>query len=396
MGRQIVSSFDIINTMNKRDAKIVIGLMSGTSIDGIDACIVRINPDLSYKMINNLVLDFPENIKNNIFELFKPKVDIELLCKMNFLLAEYFSQAVIDVTKKAGMKPSDIDLIGSHGQTIYHSPKNEYINDYPTKSTLQIGDSSIIAERTGITVISDFRTRDMAAGGDGAPLVCFADNVIFGNDKKSRIIQNIGGIANATVISPNIEPIAFDTGPGNMLIDHFVKKLFNMEYDKDGEISSQGKVNYQWLDKLLEEPFYTKLPPKTTGRELFSKEYADIIYKSAPDNNYDIIATITALTATTITNAYKNFILSKSNIDEVILGGGGAYNPTLKSFIQANIPDIEVKTHEHYGISSKFKEAIAFALLAYTSYYNIPNNCPSCTGARNYRVLGKLTRGSKL
>lgn len=397
-------------------SKIVIGLMSGTSVDGIDACLAKINPDYSFEILNSIVLEYPENIKQNIFKIFENKASLEEICWMNFVIGEYFAQAALEVIKKAGITPQEVDLIGSHGQTVYHKPVDDYINGFNKKSTLQIGEAAIIAERTGITTISDFRPADIAAGGQGAPLVCFADEILFKSTTLSRAIQNIGGMANVTVISPNADTFAFDTGPGNVMIDYCAKKFFNREYDKDGLLASQGEIDESWLNYLLEEKYYSLKPPKTTGRELFSPEYIEKMLLKAPRNPHDIMATITALTAKTIFNAYDQFIFPKTGIDEIVLGGGGVYNPELvkmlkKYFCEAGVKaqngdakaaavqgynsffceSVKIMSHKDFGISDKFKEALAFALLAYTTFYKIPNNVPSCTGAKHRKILGKIS-----
>ena len=371
--------------------KLIIGLMSGTSVDGIDACIVKVHPDLTFDFIDGFVLDYPDNVKEKIYALFDKTGTIEDLCWMNFVLGEYFAEASLKIIEKSAFSPEDIDLIGSHGQTIYHIPHDSKINNYSKKSTLQIGEPSVIAERTGITTVADFRPKDIAAGGQGAPLVCFADEIFFRNDKISRGIQNIGGMANITVVSPQIETFAFDTGPGNVLIDYFTKKFFNQEYDKDGKIVANGQIDENWLEYLMQEEYFRLKPPKTTGRELFGKDFAERILKTAPDNPYDIVATITALTAKSIFQAYKDYIFNKTCLDELILGGGGAYNPQIIKLLKKYFGNnTKIFTHEDFGISNKFKEAIAFALLAYTTYYGIPNNVPSCTGATHKTVLGKI------
>jgi len=369
--------------------------MSGTSVDGIDASLVEIKPDLSVKVLSSLVYDFPDNIRSLIHKLFSSDGTIQDLCWMNFVLGEYFALAALEVIEIAGIKPEKIDLIGSHGQTIYHIPQDTQINLLSRKSTLQIGEPSVIAERTGITTVADFRPRDIAAGGQGAPLVCFADEILFKSDKISRAIQNIGGMANVTVLSPDVQTFAFDTGPGNVLIDYFMKKIFYRDYDKDGIIAVQGTVDEKWLDLLMQEPYLRQKPPKTTGRELFSKEYAEKIFVEAPKNPYDVIATLTAFTAKSIYKAYQDFIFPKVQVKEIVLGGGGANNPQIIRYLREYFgKNIEILTHEDFGISNKFKEAIAFALLAYTTYYNIPNNVPACTGAKFKRVLGKIIPGN--
>ncbi|OGH99785.1 MAG: anhydro-N-acetylmuramic acid kinase, partial [Candidatus Melainabacteria bacterium GWA2_34_9] len=326
------------------------------------------------------------------FKIFENKASLEEICWMNFIIGEYFAQAALELTKKAGITPKEVDLIGSHGQTVYHKPVDEYINGLNKKSTLQIGESAIIAERTGITTISDFRPADIAAGGQGAPLVCFADEIIFKSSTVTRAIQNIGGMANVTVVNPEMDTFAFDTGPGNVMIDYCAKKFFIQEYDKDGLLAEQGEIDENWLIYLLEEKYYSKTPPKTTGRELFSPEYIEKMLLKAPKNPYNIMATITALTAKTIFNAYDQFVFPKTKIDELILGGGGAYNPELIKMLKKDFCDsTKILSHKDFGISDKFKEALAFALLAYTTFYKIPNNIPSCTGAKHKKILGKIS-----
>ncbi|HSA07739.1 MAG TPA: anhydro-N-acetylmuramic acid kinase [Candidatus Gastranaerophilales bacterium] len=378
--------------VDKPETKIVVGLMSGTSVDGVDACLVKIHPDLSIEFIDGILYSFPDEIKKNIFKLFQNQTSTEQICWMNFVLGECFAQAALDVIKKAGLTPEKVDLIGSHGQTIFHKPQDEFIDGINKKSTLQIGEASVISERTGITTVYDFRTADIAAGGQGAPLVSFFDEVFFKKNNKTRAVQNIGGIANVTVVGSNFPSFAFDTGPGNVFIDYCSNKFFNQPYDKDGMLADQGIISNEWLDALLNLDYYKKNPPKTTGRELFNLDYIETSLINAPENPYDIIATITHLTAMTIFKAYKDFIFPVASLDQIILGGGGAFNPVLVDMIKNLFGrKLEILQHEDFGIPDEFKEAIAFALLAYTAYYRIPNNIPSCTGARHQKVLGKFS-----
>ena len=258
-------------------------------------------------------------------------------------------------------------------------------------------------------VISNFREADIAYGGQGAPLVCFADDKWFrGRGKcigiveqttseqsqcsRGYAIQNIGGISNVTVVSDECDTFGFDTGCGNIMIDYCVQKLFGQKYDKDGQIASEGNICESWLDCLLQDEYYFLEPPKTTGREYFSPKYIENILKSAPPEPKDVIATLTALTAKTIAQAYERFIYPQAHIDTAVIGGGGAYNKTLMKFLRQYLPQrIELKTHEDYDISNNFKEVMAFALLGYCTYYGIPNNLPCCTGAEKRVVLGKIT-----
>ena len=369
--------------MEELKPKRIIALMSGTSCDSIDAGLCDVYPDLSCKLISGINYNYPEHIKSKIFQIFSGNAGIKDICQMNFAIGQCFSNAANLLISEFG-KP---DFIVSHGQTVYHYPFDDSIDNISLKSTLQIGDSAVIAENTGCDVISNFREADVAAGGEGAPLLCFADEKWF----KKAAVQNIGGISNVTVVSD--ETFGFDTGPGNVIIDYCMNKFFGMPYDKDGEIGFSGKICESWLDCLMQDEYYFKNPPKTTGREYLSKIYIENALKFAPDDPKDIIATVTALTAKTIAFAYERFV--PEDINEVIIGGGGAYNPYLMKLLKLYLPKyIELKRHEDYGISSNFKEVMAFALLGYCTYYNIPNNLPSCTGAKRRVVMGKITKYS--
>lgn len=369
--------------MEKLETKRIIGLMSGTSCDSIDAGFCEVEADFSVKLIKGINYPYPENIRNMIFRAFKGEINIKELCQLNFLIGHCFANAA-NILIKEFNKP---DLISSHGQTIYHFPFDDKIDGISLKSTLQIGESSVIAKETNCPVVSNFREKDIAYGGQGAPLVCFADSKWF----KNALVQNIGGIANVTVVSDDCELFGFDNACGNIMIDYCVNKFFNQKYDKDGFIASQGKVSQKWLGELLKDEYYSLNPPKTTGREYFSSEYIENILKNAPEDKKDIVATLTALTAKAIAESYERFIYKKAKINTVIIGGGGAYNLTLMKMLRNYIPNsIELKTHEDFGISNNFKEVMAFALLGYCRYYNIPNNSPSCTGASREVVLGKL------
>ena len=381
--------------MEEKEPKKVIGLMSGTSCDSIDAGLCEVYPDLSVKLIKGINHPYPEHIRAKIFQAFRGELSIKELCQLNFAVGRCFADACNILIGEFG-KP---DLISSHGQTIYHYPFDEQIDNIPLKSTLQIGESSVISALTGCLTISNFREKDIAVGGQGAPLVCFADEKWWGSgkyynengDSMNFAIQNIGGISNVTVVSNEYDTFGFDTGCGNIMIDYCVQKFFGQKYDKNGEIANEGNICESWLDCLLQDEYYYLEPPKTTGREYFSVKYIENILKSAPEEPNDIISTLTALTAKTIAQAYERFIYPDCRIDTVVIGGGGAYNKTMMKFLRQYLPQrIELKTHEDYGISNNFKEAMAFALLGYCKYYNIPSNVPSCTGAEKRVVLGKI------
>lgn len=369
--------------------KTAIGLMSGTSMDGIDAALVNIDDNFNFKFITGHSLDYPKEVRTKLLEIANNKGNTSDICFMDFVVGKLFAQCANELIAKSGLKAKDIDYIASHGQTVFHIPQIKDIGGIKTGSTLQIGNISVISELTGITTVGDFRSKDIAQGGQGAPLVPFADELIFKKDK-NRAIQNIGGIGNVTVLSKDCETFAFDTGPGNMLIDAFCKMLFNLPYDKDGEIAAQGKIDETWLNELLNENYYSLTPPKSTGRELFNDDYVRAISQTAPKDKYDTIATLTALTAKTIANSYKNFVLPKTNLDEIVIGGGGAFNKTMLKLIE-NYTGIDVKTHNDFGIDDKFKEAIAFAMLGFCTLNNTPNNLPSCTGAKKSVIMGVVS-----
>ena len=374
--------------MQELETKKIIALMSGTSCDSIDVGLCEVNTDLNCKLIEGVNVKYPEAIRDKLFKIFSGECDLKDICQMNFVVGKCFADAANVLIKKHG-KP---DFISSHGQTVYHYPFNDKLDGISLKSTLQIGESSVIVQETGCMTISNFREADIAQGGNGAPLVCFADEKIFKPLGKNIAVQNIGGISNVTVVSQKYETFGFDTGVGNIMIDYCCDKFFGMPYDKDGEIAAQGNVSESWLNCLLEDEYYFISPPKTTGREYFSPKYIENALKFAPDEPKDIIATLTELTAKSIAQAYERFVYPNVEIEEIVIGGGGAYNLTLMKFLRHYLPkQIELKTHEDYRISNNFKEVMAFALLGYCTYYGIPNSVPSCTGAKKRVVLGKIT-----
>lgn len=374
--------------MEELEVKKVIALMSGTSCDSIDAGLCEVYPDMTVKLIQGINYKYPEHIRAKIFQLFRGEASVKDICQMNFAIGKCFAEACKVLISEFG-KP---DFISSHGQTIYHYPFDKKIDGIILKSTLQIGESSVIAQETNCLTISNFREADMAQGGQGAPLVCFADEKWFKNKGKNFAIQNIGGISNVTVVSKDFDTFGFDTGLGNIMIDYCMNKYFSLPYDKDGEIAKEGTISDSWLACLLQDEYYFMDPPKSTGREYFSPKYIENTLKFAPQNPKDIIATVTALTAKTIADSYERFIYPNVGIHEAVICGGGAYNKTLMKYLRTYLPSyIDLKTCEDYGISNNFKEVMAFALLGYCTYYGIPNNLPCCTGAKKRVVMGKLT-----
>lgn len=378
--------------MEELETKRIIALMSGTSCDSIDVGLCEVMPDYSCKLIEGINFKYPDAIRAKLFEFFAQNATLKDICQMNFAVGKCFADAANELIKKHG-KP---DFISSHGQTIYHYPFDEKLDNISLKSTLQIGESAVIAQETGCMTISNFREADIAQGGEGAPLVCFADEKwgknIVREIEGNIAIQNIGGISNVTIVSKYHDTFGFDNGVGNIMIDYCCNKFFDIPYDKDGKIAASGIVSESWLNCLLEDEYYLKPLPKTTGREYFSPKYIENALKFAPEKEEDIITTLTALTAKTIADSYARYVYPICDLKEVIIGGGGAYNQTLLKFLRQYLPKhTKLKTHEDYGISNNFKEVMAFALLGYCSYYGIPNNLPSCTGAKKRTVLGKIT-----
>jgi anhydro-N-acetylmuramic acid kinase len=380
---------------------IVIGLMSGTSADGVDAAVVRLEgapPSLTWEVLGNSHRSFEPELRTEIFACFHPETgSVDRLCRLNFVLGQVLGAAALTAAHQAGLSMTDIDLIGSHGQTLWHQPPVDGMG-----STLQFGEPAVIAEMTGVPVVSNFRTRDMAAGGQGAPLVPLADWLLLSHPTKFRAAQNIGGIANVTFLPPASleEPhdthrlLAFDTGPGNMLIDEAARLATNdaWNYDRDGFLAAQGRVDESLLDEWLAEPFFRQPPPRTTGRELFGTQRAAEYFSRAVQRKLkpnDIIATLTALTARSIAYAYHTFLPTLP--EEVIVSGGGAHNPILMEMLSDQLAPARVTTSEEYGLGMEAKEAIAFAVLAYETWHKRPGNIPSATGASHSVVLGNIT-----
>jgi anhydro-N-acetylmuramic acid kinase len=387
----------------------VLGLNSGTSMDGIDAALYRIEPvggkgidnghlQLSTSLISSLVYPFEPGFHKRLTSLVASgQTTLEQLARLNFALGQIFADAALALIKQSGINREDVNLIGSHGQTLWHAPNKESFWGIETSASLQMAEPAVIAAQTKIPVVADFRVNDIAVGGQGAPLVAFADQILFGQEHVPTGVLNIGGIANITIIdSKGTALMAFDTGPGNMLIDRAAQTLFGREYDDGGKLAAAGKVFEPLLEELRSNPYLHKTPPKTTGREDFGFTFADQIIKKAISQDLakeDCLATLTAFTASSIADAYQNFVKPKSTIERLVLGGGGAENHTLQKMILQYWPDkIQIHRHEDFGISTKFKEALLFALLAYTTYFDIPNNVPNCTGASRQVCLGKITK----
>ena len=384
----------------RKDPRLVVGLISGTSADGVDAALVEITGTglgARFKLIAGLTRPLEAADRDELFRLFDPSTGtVDRLCRFNFRLGELFADAALAVIAAAHLEPKRVDLIGSAGQTVWHIPA-------PHGATLQIGEPAVIAERTGVPVVADFRVADMAAGGHGAPLVPYFDLVAYRHPAKSRAVQNIGGIGNVTHLPAGGGPeavLAFDTGPGNMIIDGLVTALTDGRetFDRDGAMASRGRVDQAWLAELLNDPYFKQPPPKTTGREVYGRPLAERLLAEARRRRLaadDAVATVSALTAESIVRAYRDFLMSRGGLDEVILGGGGAYNLFLRRRIAEGVGR-PVYVSEDFGVNGKLKEAMAFALLASDAVAGLATNVPAATGAAGPRVLGKFVPAPRM
>ena len=386
----------------KKDKKLIIGLMSGTSVDGIDTAIVEITGhglETEVDLIAFETFPFPSGVPQRILTLCQPDTGrVDDICEMNFYIGHLFAEAVKHILQKSGMRASDIDLIGSHGQTIHHLPKDTDRNVSRYPSTLQIGEPAVIAHETRIPTIADFRVADMAAGGQGAPLVSYPDYLLFQDNVKTVGLLNIGGIANLTVLPANgtINSVcAADTGPGNMCIDAVITEITqgSERYDKDGKRAAQGTPYQPLIDEWLQHPFFHLSPPKTTGREMFGHTYAieclAACRKHALSDNA-CIATLTELTVQTIANYIARFVAEQNPIDTLYVSGGGVHNQTIMRRLGELLVGTAVESVGNSGISADAKEAIAFAILANETLHGNAGNLPSATGASVRKVLGKF------
>lgn len=378
---------------------IVAGVMSGTSADGIDVALARIlgqGFNLRVKLIGHEHFPYPEPVRRAVMQAMNAaNISVAELSRLNFLLGELYALAIKKTQQRTGTKK--LELIGCHGQTIYHQGHHNPYLGRSIASTWQTGEGAVIAARCGVPVVSDFRPADMAAGGKGAPLVPFLDYVLFRDRRVGRIVQNLGGIANLTAIPANARPdqiIAFDTGPGNMVIDQLTQLLFNKAFDRNGKIAWGGHVLEAILEETLRNPFFRKKPPKTAGREEFGREFAQqFLRRCGNAAKADVIATATALTGVSIALAIKKFVLPAGQYWEYIVSGGGVANESLMAMLtkEASALGLKLKHTDEFGIPSQAKEALAFALLAYQTWHRQPSSIPSATGAKRPAVLGKIS-----
>jgi anhydro-N-acetylmuramic acid kinase len=387
---------------------IVAGIMSGTSADGINVALVRVAwrgrprprasgaAKLSFKFLAHAEYPYPKQVRRAVLDAMNAKqTSVAELARLNFLLGELYAEAVLATQRRFRQK---VELIGCHGQTLYHQGDPAMFLVRKLSVTWQTGEGAVIAARTGVPVVSDFRPADMAAGGKGAPLVPFLDYRLYRSERVGRIVQNIGGIANLTAIPAGAsaeEIMAFDTGPGNMVIDAVTDQLFGKPYDRDGRIAASGAVLEHVISDLLRVPFFLRKPPKTAGREEFGREFVRQFMKRcgrAPKR--DIVATATALTARSIGDALGRFVMrGRGKFDEFVVSGGGASNPTLLALLANELRPLGVKirSSDEFGLPSEAKEAAAFALMAFETWNRRPSNVPSATGASRPAILGKIS-----
>jgi len=373
----------------------VAGIMSGTSLDGIDVAIVDIRGLHAIETVAFRTTPYPARVRKALLAVSNATTHTSSISRLNFLLGELYARALKETCSRAGAPLESIELIGCHGQTIYHEGTPAPYLGAKIASTLQIGEAAMLAERTGVPVVSNFRPRDMAAGGRGAPLVPFVDYVLYRDARRGRVALNIGGIANLTAIPAGARPedvIAFDTGPGTMAIDALVSEYTagRRRFDRGGRIAGRGSVNRDLLRELLSDAYYRAAPPKTAGREQYGAAFVERLLATRLPLP-DLIATATALTAAAVAEGVERFVRPRMRIDELIVSGGGAHNPRIMAHLASLLPSVALATSADFGVDIDAKEAIAFAVLAYQTWRHRPGNLPSATGARRPVILGDIT-----
>jgi anhydro-N-acetylmuramic acid kinase len=403
---------------------LVLGLMSGTSADGIDIALAEISgapPKLNAKLLNHTSVDFPPQVRKEILRIAEqtptPAGD---LSQLNFRLGEIYAEASLTACKRFRVSRAKITILGNHGQTIFHQGQPVQYLGRPTASTLQIGDGNVIAARTGITTVSDFRPADIALGGQGAPLVPYADYLLYRHAKLGRVSLNLGGIANITVLPAACKPsqvFAFDTGPANILMDALVQHFTRgrQRFDRDAKLAQSGRAVPALIDELMHDPYLAQKPPKSTGREYYGTAYVKNLLAAARHHNVrpaDLVRAVTIFTSLSVIDALNRFVLPKYKIDQLIVSGGGAKNPLIMAQLEAALSvgaqhaaphvrkiapprrashSIEILPSDDLGVPTAAKEAFAFALMAYETFHQRPSNLPSATGASGPAILGKIS-----
>jgi anhydro-N-acetylmuramic acid kinase len=406
--------------MKPKGTLVVAGVMSGTSGDGINVALVRVGdtrgarqpsgttstvrgqrcPGPTIKLLGHVEFPYAKQVRSAVLGAMNAReISVAELARLNFLLGELYADAVLSAQRRFRVKS---ELVGCHGQTLYHQGERQPFLGRKVATTWQTGEAATIAARVGVPVVSDFRPADMAVGGKGAPLVPFLDYLLFADSPGGRVVQNIGGIANLTAIpagAATSDVVAFDTGPGNMVMDAVTEELFGRPYDRGGKIAASGEALDRVIDDILRRPFFHRPPPKVAGREEFGREFVgEFLQRCGRARKQDVVATATTLTARSIADAVRFVVKAspggrKQPYAEMILSGGGAKNPTLVRLLSNELATVGIKIRfsDEFGLPSEAKEAVAFATLAYETWYRRPSNLPSATGAKRAAVLGKIS-----
>ncbi len=377
---------------------LVAGVVSGTSVDAIDVALVKIAGEafsLSLEVIGFHAIEFPTGIRDEVLAVSDATVETSRISQLHFLTGRLLGEAVLEACERSGVPVDALDMVGSHGQTIYHQGERAQLGGFSVSSTLQIGSPALIARVLRCPVVSDFRGADIAAGGQGAPLVPFFDYAFLRHSTVNRVALNIGGIANLTAIPAGQGPesvIACDTGPGNMVVDQLVESITDGEecFDRDGRLAASGTPYEALLEELLRDPYFERVPPKSTGREAYGVDFVRrfLSQRLSPES---MVATAAQFTARTVVQAIERFVLPRMPVDELVVAGGGWKNPSIMAPIRDGLPGTAVMPSEHFGVSGDEKEAAAFAVLAYETYHGRTSNLPSATGADSSVVLGSIT-----
>jgi len=383
----------VLSRIAARPQRVIVGLMTGTSIDAIDAVVARIagrGRGTEFDILTHLEQKYPRELQAEMLELCQPDALVEDMCRANFALGEVLAEAALAAMAQARLEPREVDLIASHGQTIRHLPESN------PPATLQIGEAAVIARRTGVPTVADFRPADMAAGGQGAPLVPLVDLLLFAHPERGRLMLNIGGIANVTALPAGARPeqvAAFDLGPGNCLIDGAVHQLTggSERFDRDGRRAAAGAADQPWVARLLEHEFLHRAPPKSTGREEFGAELLGQVLSRGDLRPNDVVATLTGFTVAAIADGIRRYALFADPTPEVWVSGGGARNCHMMAQLQEALPELPVKPIDELGVSAEAKEALCFAVLANETVTGRSGNLPSATGASGPAVLGKIS-----
>ncbi len=376
--------------------------MSGTSLDGVDAAVSRLEgsgPDMHVELLGHATFPYPSALRDLLLDNSAPDTSSVLdLSQLNFRLAAEYEHAVRSATAQAGLRLADVDLVGSHGQTMHHVPNRIDCGGGATVSTLQIGDPAVLANLLEVPVVGDFRVADMALGGQGAPLVPYFDYVYFVDPHETRGLLNLGGIANVTVIPPEADfddVFAFDTGPGNMVVDSLARILYDAPFDESGRYAAGGTFDDDMMAELLRDPYFEQEPPKSTGREYFGTPYAEHLVTRCQEvmrnpSPSDLMATASMLTVFSVYQAYARYVRDRYELDVLIVSGGGMHNEYVMDRLKNTFAPIPVRTVEDYGLHSDAKEALCFAVLAHEAVNGVPTNMPSVTGASRKTILGKI------